>query len=92
MAAEDNSPKFSSHISEPGQVSMFRSVAEVTQTELDYGYCNTGKTLIFLKSCTGIYLNYRRAINFITHTTADLVFPKAVADQCKTLPKNLLSC
>ena len=53
---------------------MFRSVARTVQTESDYGYCHTGKTPIFSKSCTGLYLSYIGIIHFVAQTTADYTY------------------
>ena len=51
-----------------GWAAMFRSVAGVAQTKLNYGYCCTGKILIFSKSCTGFFLIYIGIIHFLAQT------------------------
>ena len=50
---------------------MFRSMAGVAQTELDFGCCFTGKSPIFANHCTWFHLIYIGNINFVTQTTAE---------------------
>ena len=51
---------------------MFRSVAGVAQTELDYGFCCIDKTSIFFKNLHRVldkYLIYVEIIYFVAQTT-----------------------